>query len=228
MNSNKNTIQNKENEQKPILCQVLTCNQEKIKNGKDSSEEETVLNNESSKAYIKLRQTENDAKENKKLLISKTVEQRNIKFTNSIVHNNSFKIICEKESFQEKEKNNTNNNAIDKLNISIQRYSFHIQRRTLTIGKDSSESLKVNKSFKVNDSDNSKNININEDSSNSVSVQNKKHLNSSFSKKEKVLYSFFINLSSMKENSLFFSSSYENINIISNNMYMNDFNLQKK
>ena len=162
-------------------------------------------------------------------MISKTVEQRNIKFTNSIVHNNSFRIICEKESFQEKEKNNnTNNNEIDKLNISIQRYSFHIQRRTLTIGKDSCNSLKVNKSFKVNDSDNSKNININEDSNNSVSVQNKKHLNSSFSKKEKVLYSFFINLSSTKENSLLFSSSYENINSISNNMYINDFNLQKK
>jgi len=229
MNSNKNIIQNKENGQKPILCQVLTFDKEKIKNGKDSSEKLTELNNESSKVNIKLRQTENDNKENKKLLISKTVEQRNIKFTNSIVHNNSFRIICEKESFQEKEKNNnTNNNEIDKLNISIQRYSFHIQRRTLTIGKDSCDSLKVNKSFKVNDSDNSKNININEDSNNSVSVQNKKHLNSSFSKKEKVLYSFFINLSSTKENSLLFSSSYENINSISNNMYINDFNLQKK
>lgn len=228
MNSNKNIIQNKENGQKPILYQVLTFDKEKIKNGKDSSEKETELNNESSKVNIKLRQTENDAKENKKLLISKTVEQRNIKFTNSIVHNNSFRIICEKESFQEKEKNNTNNNTIDKLNISIQRQSFHIQSRTLIIGKDSNDSLKVNMSFKVDDSDNSKNININEDSSNSVRVKNRKHPNISFSKKEKVLYSFFMNLSSTKENSLLFSSSYENINSISNNIYINDFNLQKK
>jgi len=37
-----------------------------------------------------------------------------------------------------------------------------------------------------------------------------------------------MNLSSTKENSLLFSSSYENINSISNNIYINDFNLQKK
>jgi len=60
----------------------------------------------------------------------------------------------------------------------------------LTIGKDSNDSLKVNKSFKVDDFDDSKNININEDSSNSFKVKNRKHPNSSFSKKEKELYSF--------------------------------------
>lgn len=231
LNSKKNIIQNKGIGQKPILCQVLTFSQEKIKNGKDSSEDETILDNGSSKVSIKLRQTENEDKQNKQLLISKTIEleQNNIKFTNSIIHNNSFKIICEKESFKEKEKNNANNNAIDKHNIGIQRQSFHIQSRTLTLGKDSKGSLKVNKSFKVNDSDNSKYININEeDSINSISIKNKNHFNSSFSKKEKVLYSFFINLSSTKENSLLFPSSYENINRISNNMYINNFNLQKK
>ena len=234
LNSKRNIIQNKENWQKPAICQVITFNQDiqdNIKNGKDSNEEEeAILNNESSKPNIKLIQTENDDKENKKLLISKTVEQRNIKFTNSIVHNESFRIICEKESFQDKEKNNTNNNnnSIDKLNMTIQRQSFLIQSRALTIGKDSCGSLKVNKSFKESDSDNSEYINVNEDSSNSINVKNKKPLNSSFSKKEKVLYSFFINLSSTKENSLLFSSSYENINKISNNMYINNFNLQKK
>ena len=226
--------QNIEKERKPALKHVVTFDQEKAKNDKDSNQEGTILNNESSSQFkIRLKEAiydekdEKDEEENKKLVITKIVEPRNMKFTNSIVNNNSFKIICEKETLVDnKKKNDSKQN--DKTNVSIQKQSFIIQGRTWTIGKDSKESLKVNKSIKVNDSLNSKNNNIKDDSNSCVSDKKNKSFNSSFTKNEKLYYSSFINLRSTKENSLLFSSSYENINRISNNVYINDFNLQNK
>ena len=229
LSSQKNIIenQNKETIKKPVICPVMTFDQDKKKSEKSSSLEDNSLSNDQSQFKIELKEAIDDDKDDKKLIPSKTVEHRNMKFTNSIVKNNSFKIICEKETFKDKEKKK-NNNHKDKFNASIQRQSFYIRGRTWTKRKDSKESLKTNRSIKVNDSYSSKYINIKDDLRNSVIDKNKKTLNSSFSKNEKLYYSSFINLCSTKENSLLFSSSYENINIISKNMYINDFNLQNK
>ena len=228
LNNQNNIVENKnkENEQKQIICQVMTFEEEKIKGEKDSDEEKNKSKNESSKKKIKLREKENDDKENKNILESKSNEHSNNKLTNSIIKTNSFKIICEKETLKDKDKKNKNKK--DKFNISIQRHSFLISGRVWTLRKDSEESLKVNKSFKVDDSFNSISNNLEEDSSYFVRVKDKKSLNLSLSKNEKLGYSSFINLCFIKENSLLFSSSYENINIISKNMYIKDFNLQKK
>jgi hypothetical protein len=227
LSNQQNIVENKNNKIAPkqFMRQVMTFDKEKINSEKDSSQEKTISNNESAKFIIKQIETENDNEENKKVVESKNIEHRKNKFTNSIIKTNSFKIICEKESFKDKDKKNKNKK--DKFNISIQKHSFLISGRVWTIGKDSDESLKVNNSSKVNDSINSKNNSINDDSSNSINVK-KKSLHLSFSKNEKFYYSSFINLCSTKENSLLFSSSYENINRIANNMYIKDFNLQNK
>jgi hypothetical protein len=212
LSSQKNIVENKNNENTP----------EKIKSDKDSNE--TISNNDSSEFIIKLKDAKSDNKDdNKKLLESKTIEHNNMKFTNSIVRTTNFEIISEKDKFKDKNKKEK-----EKFNISIQRHSFHINGRIWTLGKESEESLKDNSSLKVNDSMTSKNNNASDDSINSISNKNKKSPNLSSSRKEKKNYSSFINLSSTKENSLLFSSSYENINRISNNMYINDFNLQDK
>ena len=212
LSSQKSIVENKNNENTP----------EKIKSDKDSNE--TISNNDSSEFIIKLKDAKSDNKDdNKKLLESKTIEHNNMKFTNSIVRTTNFEIISEKDKFKDKNKKEK-----EKFNISIQRHSFHINGRIWTLGKESEESLKDNSSLKVNDSMTSKNNNASDDSINSISNKNKKSPNLSSSRKEKKNYSSFINLSSTKENSLLFSSSYENINRISNNMYINDFNLQDK
>ena len=228
LNNQNNIVENKntENVQKKIICQVMTFDEEKIKGEKDSNEEKTQSKNESSQKKIKLRENENDDKENKNVLESKSNEHSNNKLTNSIIKTNSFKILCEKETSKDKDKKNKNKKDI--LNISIQRHSFLIRGRVWTIEKDSEESLKANKSFRVDDSFNSISKNLNEDSSYIVKVKDQKSLNLSLSKNEKLGYSSFINLCFIKENSLLFSSSYENINRISKNVYIKDFNLQKK
>ena len=218
---------NKENFRKPALRHITTFDQDKIKNEKDSIHEEAILSNEPSQFKIILKEAcIDDDKENKKLIASKTLDQKNMKFTNSIVKNNSFKIICEKETLKSKEKKIKNQK--DRSSINIQRQFFHIQGRTWTITKETDESLKANKSIKVDDSSNLKDISLKDDINKSAIEKNKKSLNSSFSKNEKLYYSSFINLCSTKENSLIFSSSYENINRISNNKYIYDISLQKK
>ena len=69
---------------------------------------------------------------------------------------------------------------------------------------------------------------INEINSNFSSKIRNKIYNRTYSKYEKILYNSFTNLTTTKEKSFQLSSSYDNINKLSNNKYIKDFNLQAK
>ena len=145
----------------------------------------------------------------KKANISK-INKNNISTSTSIIQNTNFEIIAD----------NDNNKNIKKTEPP-----FIIQRRSLTITRDSKESIKVNRSicFKELDSNNS---NVSNDSNNSSHIKYK--TKSSLPKNEDIYYNAFINLNSTQENSLQFNSSYENINQISNNKYIDNILLQFK
>lgn len=69
---------------------------------------------------------------------------------------------------------------------------------------------------------------INEINSNFSSKIRNKIFNKSYSKYEKILYNSFTHLTTTKEKSFQLSSSYDNINKLSNNKYIKDLNLQAK
>jgi hypothetical protein len=157
----------------------------------------------------------------KKANISK-INKNNISTSTSIIHNINFEIIADND-------NNKNIKKTEKkdefLKIINRKPPFIIQRRSLTITRDSKESIKVNRSicFKELDSNNS---NVSNDSNNSSHIKYK--TKSSLPKNEDIYYNAFINLNSTQENSLQFNSSYENINQISNNKYIDNILLQFK
>ena len=64
--------------------------------------------------------------------------------------------------------------------------------------------------------------------SNVLSSRFNNDIKKSFSKNEKLLYNVFTNLTTTQEKSFQLNSSYDNINIISNNKYIKDINLQSK
>ena len=157
----------------------------------------------------------------KKLNISQ-INKNNI--STSIIHNINFNIIPDKENTKKTEKNEEFFAAI-KNEIINQKPSFVIQRRSLTIGRDSKESIKVNKSICLKDSDSNKS-NMSKDSNNSSHKKYK--TKSSLPKNENIYCNSFVNLNSTQENSLQLNSSYENINQISNNKYIDNISLQLK
>ena len=149
-----------------------------------------------------------EPKNNKSMPNNIINKNNNTNIIRSIVRTNSFKIL--------KSNNEIKNYKISEINknfnfeISVQKSSFVIEGKSLTINKDSKGSLKVNES---NDT-----VYLNE----SLDLKNQ------LAKNENIIYNAFINLSSEKENSLQLNSAYENINTISNNKYIDNIMLQNK
>ena len=151
------------------------------------------INEKESKSYSKISKLSINLLNNNE---EKRMNKSNCNNTKiSIVKNNSFLIIKSSEKTIDEYKNN--DFEINK------KESFTIKCRSVTIKKESKESIKVNESYN-------------------------ELIDSAIPKKEDIFYKEFINLDSTKENSFKLDSSYENINKISNNKYINDILLQNK
>ena len=140
--------------------------------------------------------------------------------------NHSIKTIVQTNSFKLVNNNNNNkNNKISEINkninfeIGIQKSSFVIKGKSLTINNNSNGSIKANKS--------NESVDLN-DSNKSLGIKNLLTKKSALPNNENIIYNSFINLCTTKENSLQLNSSYENINKISNNKYIDDILLQNK
>ena len=118
-----------------------------------------------------------------------------------------------------KKKNKTNLIGDNNKKISIQKNSFNIQGRSLTIKNDSKDSIKVNESI------NSKSLN---DLNNSVRIKNTFNKTSLLQKKEDIYYNTFIGLNLVNEKTLQLNSCYDNIHKLSNYRYIDDIILQYK
>ena len=212
-NRNKDKDKNKdarENNENTDINKTIDEDNKKEKNKKDKNKNKKInddiiprknIINEKESKIQKLSINLLNNKEEKKI-------NKNDNTTISIVKNDSFLIIKNSEKTVDKYNNNSNNFDINK------KESFTIKCRTFTIKKESKESIKANESY--------------EELNDSFNIKNKKTKNLSIPKKEDIFYNAFINLDSTKENSFNLDSSYENINMISNNKYINDILLQNK
>ena len=160
--------------------------------------------------FKKIQEIINDKDLDENLKKSKT---KNVS-TISVVQTNSFIIFHDSEK-----KNKTNLIGDNNKKISIQKNSFNIQGRSLTIKNDSKDSIKVNESI------NSKSLN---DLNNSVRIKNTFNKTSLLQKKEDIYYNTFIGLNLVNEKTLQLNSCYDNIHKLSNYRYIDDIILQYK
>jgi hypothetical protein len=130
--------------------------------------------------------------------------------------------------------------SIIKKNKSLKIFNDELTKVNTHISRSLSRSLRKSKT-KNNRSNSEGNTNISKRFSmnqkaryytNSSNLSSTKNINlfykKSHTKKEKLLYNAFTNLTTTQENTFQLNSSYDNINKISNNKYIKDINLQTK
>ena len=151
--------------------------------------------------------------------------------------------------------NSSKNNKLNKKNSLWKNSTILVENKNEDLESNKNKNIKISnkslKSKKLKENENSSETHINDNSKNNSSVFHNicvtnttkkineinsnfsskirnKIFNKSYSKYEKILYNSFIHLTTTKEKSFQLSSSYDNINKLSNNKYIKDFNLQAK
>ena len=183
-----------------------------------------IMNNQNNTLHLN-EKTENELENitflkkntaNKETILS--VLEKNSLFKNSIVSNNNLNDL---------NNNDLNKNNTDETKPFIKYKSLKLkEKKSIT---DSKKNVNSKKNSSIYPNAHLSNNHTENSNSNYSSMRSKlyKNLNTN-TKKEKILYYAFTNLSTTKENSFQLNSSYDNINIISNNKYIKNIQLQSK
>ena len=163
----------------------------------------------------------------------KILEKKNSIFKNSIISNDNNTNKINGKYLNKVKTNNTYKNTNIPIKKSLNKLntlnSFKSKEKHSNSGVLKYEVLKRNSSIYPIFCNTNASKGNNETSNSNISsniIKNKLY-KKTYSKKEKIFYNAFTNLSTTK-NSFQLNSSYDNINTISNNKYIKDINLQNK
>ena len=141
--------------------------------------------------------------------------EKNSLFKNSIATNKNLNEINDNDNDLKKSNNNFGKPFVKYKTLKLK------QKKSIADSQNSKKNSSIYPNALLLDN------NTNNSYSNYSSLRNKLHKNT-LTKREKILYNAFTNLSTTREKSFQLNSSYDNINSISKNKYIKDIQLQSK